>query len=248
MGQFARRARGQRDYRRGYLCGMVRGDGHLGSYHVRARRAERTATSIGSGSRSQTDEALRPDAASTLAARGAATDRVRVPVGPRRTGSRQAIDGHPDVRARQGDSASATLIEWPRTPHRRGWRKGFLAGDLRCGGQSANGVVRIANTDPEMIGWTSDCLRRLGFDVGRRGHTDRNALRYVRVRGGAPRADAVHAQRSIPRSAGSAAIDGTAHRRRDAAARRGGDRAARPATARCTTSPPAPGTSSPTAS
>ena len=37
-GGFAPGPKGGADYRRGYLCGMIRGDGNLGSYSVRSTR------------------------------------------------------------------------------------------------------------------------------------------------------------------------------------------------------------------
>ena len=73
------------------------------------------------------------------------------------------------------------LTAWPSAPGEE-WRKGFLAGVFDAEG-SANGVVRIANTDPEMLGWSVECLRRLGFDAVIEGPPSQ-AMRYVRLRGG----------------------------------------------------------------
>ena len=50
-GQFAAPPSDSSDYRRGYLCGVIRGDGHLASIPTSAQGAV-TETCIGSGSRS----------------------------------------------------------------------------------------------------------------------------------------------------------------------------------------------------
>jgi DNA repair photolyase len=61
--------------------------------------------------------------------------------------------------------------------------KGFLGGVFDAEG-GFGGVVRISNTDPEIIDWTTYCLRQLGFryvieDGGRA-----NGLKCIRLRGG----------------------------------------------------------------
>ena len=99
----------------------------------------------------------------------------------RATCARRAIDAI-STSARDRVERIRSLIEWPSAPS-EAWRKGFLAGVLDAEG-SANGVIRIANTDPEMIARTSDCLRWLGFDAVVEGSPD-HKLRYVRLRGGA---------------------------------------------------------------
>ncbi len=164
------------NYRRGYLCGMVRGDGHLGSYHYERRGR-------GNGEVHRFRLALIDDEAldrtqEYLALADIRTDRFAFSPA---TGSRQAIEAI-RTSARDRVDRIRSLIEWPRHPT-EAWRTGFLAGIFDAEG-SANGVVRIANTDPEMIGWTSDCLRRLGFDAVVEG-SPTHALRYVGLRGGA---------------------------------------------------------------
>ena len=94
-----------------------------------------------------------------LALEGVRTDRFAF---AQATGSRQAIEAI-RTSARDRVQRIRSLIAWPAGPSELG-DNGFLAGIFDAEG-SANGVVRIANTDPEMIGWTSDCLRRLGFDA-----------------------------------------------------------------------------------
>ena len=43
---------------------------------------------------------------------------------------------------------------WPRRPA-DDWSKGFLAGIFDAEGGAQRGVIRIANTDPAIIDWTT---------------------------------------------------------------------------------------------
>src|SRR5206468_1550031 len=81
-------------------------------------------------------------------------------------------------------SAVKDLILWPRQAS-ADWCKGFLAGIFDAEGSCAGtGSLRIANTDDEIIDWTTFCLRRLGLPHVVEDHARVNRLRYVRVRGG----------------------------------------------------------------
>jgi DNA repair photolyase len=77
----------------------------------------------------------------------------------------------------------ADLVEWPELPS-LDWCRGLLAGSFDAeGGRSAN-VLRIADTDPEILEWVDACATRLGFDV-RHGRTkDEKGLTSVRIAGG----------------------------------------------------------------
>jgi DNA repair photolyase len=145
------------DYRRGYLCGMVRGDGHLASYHY--ERAGRAHGDVHRFRLALIDDEALDRTQEYLALEGVGTDRFSF---AQATGSRRAIDAI-RTSARERVERIRSLIEWPSEPS-EAWRKGFLAGVFDAEG-SANGVIRIANADPEIIARTSDCLRRLGFDA-----------------------------------------------------------------------------------
>jgi DNA repair photolyase len=74
------------------------------------------------------------------------------------------------------------LIAWPRQAA-EDWYKGFLAGIYDAEGNfSSSGCIRISNTDPTIIDWTTFACRRLGlpFVVERTGDPKWN----VRIRGG----------------------------------------------------------------
>ena len=62
------------------------------------------------------------------------------------------------------------------------WYKGFLAGIFDAEGSFGGGIVRIANSDPTIIDWTTFGCRRLGlhFVV----ENVREGMWNVRIRGG----------------------------------------------------------------
>ena len=73
------------------------------------------------------------------------------------------------------------LIAWPgRTSVE--WYKGFLAGIFDAEGSFGSGVIRITNTDPAIIDWTTFACGRLGlpFVV----ENVREGMWNVRIRGG----------------------------------------------------------------
>jgi DNA repair photolyase len=175
-GAFAAAPDDSPDYRLGYLCGLIRGDGHIGSYHYERegrahgdvhlfrlaladlealRRAREYLTECGVG----THECLFQAAAGNARALRAI-----------RTGSRAMVD-----RVR-------TLVEWPRQAS-DDWCKGFLAGMYDGEGGRSGAALRISNKDLTIIDWITWCLRRLRFD-----HIveppARNGCRSIRIRGG----------------------------------------------------------------
>jgi DNA repair photolyase len=172
-------ARGPEDtpgYRRGYLCGMVRGDGHLGSY-----RYERAGRSNGDVHRfrlaladlealRRTRDYLAREALETQEFVFAAGGGTHRPISAIRTYARDQV------------AAIGELIAWPRAPD-IGWCKGFLAGIFDAEGSHGQ-VVRIASTDSEIIGWTEHCLRRLGFSCVTEIANARNGMLNVRLTGG----------------------------------------------------------------
>ena len=84
--------------------------------------------------------------------------------------------------ARDKVARVSEVVEWPRAAS-DGWCKGFLAGIFDAEGSHGE-CIRIANTDPAIIDWTTWCLRRLRFDFVLERRARRNGLAYVRIRGG----------------------------------------------------------------
>ena len=131
------------DYRRGYLCGMIRGDGHLGTYrYERAGRA--TAMSTASGSRSSISRRSTGRASSSRARASRPTEFAFAPATGRtgrcgRSGRRRASECRADPRADRAGRSSPS----------DDWCKGFLAGIFDAEGSCSGGVLRISNTDPD---------------------------------------------------------------------------------------------------
>jgi DNA repair photolyase len=64
------------------------------------------------------------------------------------------------------------------------WRKGFLAGIFDAEGSHSRGILRISNTNPEIINWIVSSLRSLGFDSALEPGNLPNGLMCIRLRGG----------------------------------------------------------------
>jgi DNA repair photolyase len=165
------------DYKRGYLCGLLRGDAHIAS-----REYERADGSVGrshSFRLALTDfEALRRAQQFLLDGRVLTTESIFATGGGGRramvaisSGSRVHVD-----RTRE-------LIRWPLSPS-NDWRQGFLAGIFDAEGSCSGQALRIANTDRLILDWTKACLRHFGFDRVEDRRNQPNGLTYVRIRGG----------------------------------------------------------------
>jgi DNA repair photolyase len=163
------------EYRRGYLCGIVRGAGRLRAYECQGAGGDRytgcrVALADLEALRRVGDFVGSDDVAAGLGVLQAAAG---------------AHDDMPAVPAPAGASFEriGELIEWPLLPSLR-WCRGFLAGMFDAEGSRSAFALRIAHTDPEVLDWTEACARRLGFDVGIDHSKHANGLRYIRIRGG----------------------------------------------------------------
>jgi DNA repair photolyase len=163
------------DYRRGYLCGLIRGDGHLASYAYehptgRRQRVNRFRLAL-------TDsEALSRAKQYLEEERGVLTQESAFPTLGRR--SMRAIA----TATRDNVAAITELTQWPRGS-RPEWCKGFLAGIFDAEGCHSE-ALRIANTDPEIIDWIASSLRQLSFSFVVEDRRRANGIRYVRLVGG----------------------------------------------------------------
>ncbi len=139
------------DYRRGYLCAMIRADARIGYYDYLDDYEVATHEFL------------------FQAAFG-----NRKPLHAIRAGSAHKIQ------------AIRELISWPAHATRE-WSTGFLAGIFDAEGSFSQTVLRIPNTDPEIIGWTCSSLKSLGFSfvVERRPLREgRKPMSVVRLTGG----------------------------------------------------------------
>jgi DNA repair photolyase len=178
-GRFAEQMIKDSDYKRGYLCGMTRGDAQLGSHPY--RRANGNWSTL-----HQFPLALCADEA-LQRSRGYLLDFCVV---ARESDYRAALGAR---RAMSGIRTSARpsferiyrLIAWPPSPV-RSWSAGFLAGIFDAEGSCSSGILRISNTDPQIIAWIGRCLREFGFrfgvEEGSRGR--KQPITVVRLLGG----------------------------------------------------------------
>lgn len=155
VGQFADAYPVDHEYKRGYLCGMVQGDGLLASYqYLRPGRH---------GDRHQFGLALCAAEALSrtrefLSDFDVLTNELRFQAA---TGNRREMLGI-RTHARMGVDRVRELCAWPSLPD-AAWKAGFLAGIFDAEGSFSQGVLRISNTDQRSIDATTDALRAFGF-------------------------------------------------------------------------------------
>lgn len=165
------------DYRRGYLAGLIRGDGHLGSYSY--DRVGRLRDVHHRFRLALADNEALVRAWEYL--RGFGTETQEFAFAPA-AGARRAMMAIRTSTA-AGVRAISELIRWPILPS-ESWRKGFLAGIFDAEGSCSRGVWRVASTDPEMIEQVASSLKDLGFRTAMDLTRNANGLCYVRLVGG----------------------------------------------------------------
>lgn len=169
------------DYRRGYLCGLIRGDGMLRTgVHNDANRRPYELNQFrlalcDAEALARAQEWLRGWQVETrnfLFSAASATRREM-----------QAISASGRVHV----DTIRELIAWPTSPC-NSWHRGFLAGVFDAEGSYNDGCLRMSNTDPEIIGWICESLRAscFKFVVEHKPHQDRKPIDVVRMLGGLP--------------------------------------------------------------
>jgi DNA repair photolyase len=144
-------------YRHGYLSGMIRGDGHVGSYSY--PRLGRSRGDVHRFRLALADSEALHRSKDFLAEEGVVT---REFLFHRETEQHRPIWAIRNS-SQEGVERVRSLIQWPRSPDKE-WTRGFLAGIFDAeGGRS--GVMRISNSDPEMIERTAGGMQDLGFSV-----------------------------------------------------------------------------------
>ncbi|MGH3212832.1 MAG: LAGLIDADG family homing endonuclease, partial [Trebonia sp.] len=160
-------------YRRGYLCGIIRGDGTLGRY----------STARGDVSHffrlALTDHEGLTRARDYLATFAVLTRESDFSAGKWSRRPMRAIF----ATSRSSFESIAHQIRWPSFPC-RDWLCGFLAGVFDAEGSFSRGIWRMSNTDPDIIRWTTRALRELGFEYVLEYPKNANGLVVVRLRGG----------------------------------------------------------------
>jgi DNA repair photolyase len=178
-GAFAQAVTQNDDYRRGYLCGMIRGDANL--------RAVSYQRSDGSESKSYRFHLALCDTEALVRSRNYLLDFDISTCGRL---FQAAVCGRRAMHAigtahRMRVQSIYRLIAWSPAPTRE-WSAGFLAGIFDAQGSFSQGVLRIPNTDPQIIEWICRCLRDFHFKfvVEHRHFESRKPIDYVRVTGG----------------------------------------------------------------
>jgi DNA repair photolyase len=177
-GRFALPPDDDSDYRRGYLCGMIRGDGHVGHYSY-APRPGRSCDDFHRFRLALVDlEALRRTRL-YLEEGGIATDEFAFHEAVGDQKSMTAIR----TSARASVVAIEDVIRWPRLPSDQ-WRKGYLAGIFDAEGSCSQGILRISNTDKAIVDQLTSSLRRFGFRFAVEYPKRANGIVSVRLTGG----------------------------------------------------------------
>ena len=167
------------EYRRGYLCGMIRGDGHIGSYQY-----DRPGRSNGDQHKFRLaliDQEALDRTQTFLLDFDVPTDSFVF---------QKEREGYELMRAIRTSSRSLVerirrIIDWPQIkgPH---WNLGFLAGLFDSEGSFSNGILRICNTDEVIISNAEAALADFGFDraLELRKPQSGRLMRVLRIRGG----------------------------------------------------------------
>jgi DNA repair photolyase len=168
------------DYRRGYLCGTMRGDGaRAGACSFRGTNGATDSVHILRIALSDTEALARVERflaqASVLAedlefSQGYASHRAMTAIGTRRRGDPDLIRG---------------LVVRPDSPS-LSWVKGFLAGLFDAGGSCSSGIWRLSDTEPEDVDFVRACLSRLQFRHVVEQRSGETSAVSIRLLGGLP--------------------------------------------------------------
>jgi DNA repair photolyase len=165
------------DYRRGYLCGMIRGGGTLGTCSY--PRPGRTSFIVHRFRVALVDGEALERTSRFLRELGVETQESLYT---------EATERHREVRAVRASRKAAVdliraIIEWPDAMS-EGWGLGFLAGLFDAEGSHSCGVLRFSNTDNTILTVVTDQLSRFGFDSVVEPERGPSRVRTVRIRGG----------------------------------------------------------------
>ncbi len=166
-----------RSYRKGYLTGMIRGDGMLidRTYQRKSTGALYRVTHF---RLALADHEALERSRQFLAASG-----IRTSYKPytHATETRRAISAlHTSTRANY--TAIQNLIDWPRWPDEE-WHRGYLAGFFDAEGSYSGSALRFSNSDQELLSAGLRSLRELGFDAVQE-PANAKGVSSLRVKGG----------------------------------------------------------------
>ncbi|HVM09696.1 MAG TPA: intein-containing Rv2578c family radical SAM protein [Acidimicrobiales bacterium] len=179
-GAFAEQPKVDDEYRRGYLSGMVRGDGSIG--HREYRRPSGASWVQHQFRLALVDVKALDRTRLFLQRLGVEVDTFRFAPA---TADRREIWG---IRCQRRASVELVerLIAFPLAPS-DSWLKGFVAGFFDAEGSCSGGVLRMSNTDPKLLARVAEALERFGFayvvEPGRVGQN--RVVIPIRITGGA---------------------------------------------------------------
>jgi DNA repair photolyase len=175
VGKFAAQPEDSPEYRRGYLCGMIRGDGLLRSQpYLRPDQSPRYFRQF---------RLALVDLEALHRSRIYLTDFQVTTIEyvfQEAVGARKQVDAIRNY-TKSGVAAVEEIICWPHAPT-IDWCKGFLAGIFDAEGGFSRGILRISNTDPTIVDQIASCLRRFGFVFAIETSLTINAKRLQAVR------------------------------------------------------------------
>jgi DNA repair photolyase len=176
VGAFAAAPEHDTDYKIGYLTGMIRGDGSLGSYEY--RRPGRASGLVHRFRLALTDIEGIIRTKEFLAGGGISTGEF---VFAKAVGSYQAMYAIRN-QTMDGVDSITELIAWP-TELTDSWCKGFLAGIFDAEGSHLRGILRISNKDATILDTIQQCLARLDIPHVRELPSERG-IASIRLVGG----------------------------------------------------------------
>lgn len=176
-GAFTEPVQHDMSYRAGYLCGLIRGDGTIGTYKY-------SRPNGGLGEANHFRLALCDTEALERARKWLAYQYVETRQFRFRAQSTRVMYAI-DARSREKISRIYELIAWPDRSGRE-WQAGFLAGIFDAEGSYSCGILRISNTDCQIINRIRDALRTFGFTsaIEHIPHETRKCIDVVRLLGG----------------------------------------------------------------
>jgi DNA repair photolyase len=176
VGGFATAPGEDEEYRRGYLTGMIRGDGMLRSGSYRRPNGREQASH-------QFRLALVDDEGLERTSRYLSIHGIQTTffLFQRATATTKPLNA---IRCSGAETIARIrdIIRWPVAPS-DSWQKGFLAGVFDAEG-SCSDVIRIANTDHQILSRTMTALDDLEFSYVLEDRRLPNGLKNVRLLGG----------------------------------------------------------------
>jgi DNA repair photolyase len=168
----------ERSYRRGYLTGMISGDGLMISRDYPPRRGGDSKVRLFRLAVADSEALSR--SRFYLDQEGVSTNSR--PFAPA-SATRRAIDSIYSAKASSFDRITE-IIQWPTHPD-ADWHAGYLAGIFDAEGSCSKGVLRISNHDAQILDRIQGSMRAIGVEHVLEGARP-NGVRCVRVIGGLP--------------------------------------------------------------